>query len=42
MLNATYPEERVGHISAETTVNSTVDWWLETGPDTPPEGADIE
>lgn len=33
MLNATYPEERVGHISAGTTVNSTVDWWLETGPD---------
>ena len=32
MLNATYPEERVGHIGAETTVNSTVEWWFEMGP----------
>jgi MFS superfamily sulfate permease-like transporter len=33
MLNATYPKDRVGHISAETTVNHIVKWWLEEGPD---------
>jgi high affinity sulfate transporter 1 len=33
MLNATYPQDRVGHISAETTVNHIVKWWLEEGPD---------
>ncbi len=33
MLNATYPPDRVGHISAETTVNHIVDWWFEEGLD---------
>jgi SulP family sulfate permease len=29
MLRATYPKERVGHITAETTVNHIVDEWVE-------------
>jgi len=41
MLKATYSRDRVGHISAGTTVNSIVDWWLEEGPDGQADGGPL-